>query len=295
MRIDAHHHLWNLQDVHYPWLMEKGIKRFFGDPQPIQRNYLIDEFAASARESGFHASVHVQVGAESGYEEARWIQEVADASPDWPMVQVAFCDLTSKHAESELLRLRQLSTVVGIRQIVGRSQAEDSRSGTHTLVSSSAFKNGLRIVEQLGLSFDLQLVPSLFDSVIELFSDLPELEVVLCHAGSPTSHQGKDFDDWKRGIARFAARPKTLCKISGLPMFFGRPNRDTFDPVIKCCLSAFGPKRCMFGSNFPVDSLYASYSELMQAYETCVPTSFHNDVFGQTAHAFYFDRRQRFQ
>ena len=62
--IDAHHHLWDLSAVHYPWLMARGVERFFGDPTPIQRNYLIDEFRSEASVQGIAASVHIQVGAE---------------------------------------------------------------------------------------------------------------------------------------------------------------------------------------------------------------------------------------
>ncbi|MEP5729888.1 MAG: hypothetical protein ABJL67_11035 [Sulfitobacter sp.] len=92
--IDAHHHLWDLDAVEYPWLNAKGVTRFFGDPTPIQRNYLIEEFMAEARAHGFAGSVHVQVGAADAWEEAEWVQQVADANPDWPLVQVVYCDLT---------------------------------------------------------------------------------------------------------------------------------------------------------------------------------------------------------
>ena len=57
-RIDAHHHLWDLEAVHYPWLMAKGEVRFFGDPAPIQRNYLLDEFRQDASQHGISGSVH---------------------------------------------------------------------------------------------------------------------------------------------------------------------------------------------------------------------------------------------
>ena len=84
--IDAHHHLWNLTAVDYPWLMAKGEPRFFGDPAPIQRDYLIDEFAAEASAEGFCGSVHIQVGARDGMAEAVWVQRVADEKADWPML-----------------------------------------------------------------------------------------------------------------------------------------------------------------------------------------------------------------
>ena len=93
--IDSHHHLWDLKAVEYPWLNAKGVKRFFGDPTPIQRNYLIDEFRPDAQKNGFGSSVHIQVGAKDGLAEAKWVQSISDANPDWPMVQVVFCDLTA--------------------------------------------------------------------------------------------------------------------------------------------------------------------------------------------------------
>ena len=83
--IDAHHHLWDLNAVHYPWLMAKGVTRFFGDPAPIQRDYLLPEFredAAGFHGADFHGSVHIQVGAESGLAEAKWVQSVADTA-EW--------------------------------------------------------------------------------------------------------------------------------------------------------------------------------------------------------------------
>ncbi len=100
--IDAHHHLWDLNAVDYPWLMEKGKKRFFGDPTPIQRNYLIDEHIKLAAALGFKASVHIQVGAADGLEVAKWVNKIVSEHQSWPMAQVAFCDLTSDQREIHL-------------------------------------------------------------------------------------------------------------------------------------------------------------------------------------------------
>ena len=100
--IDAHHHLWDLQAVNYPWLMASGVKRFFGDPTPIKRDYLISEFRSDASVQSIGASVHIQVGAEDAMAEARWVQSIADANPDWPMAQVVFCDLTASELTEQL-------------------------------------------------------------------------------------------------------------------------------------------------------------------------------------------------
>lgn len=91
------------------------------DPAPIQRNYLIDEFRADAQAEGFKGSVHIQVGAEDGLAEARSVQSVADANPDWLLAQVVFCDLTSNDLHAELDAFQMLTSVRGVHQIVGRA------------------------------------------------------------------------------------------------------------------------------------------------------------------------------
>ncbi len=290
MKIDAHHHLWDLEKVNYPWLMEIGKERFFGNPKPIQRNFLIDEFRADAKNNGFTGSVHIQVGAENGFEEARWVQYVADSTPDWNLVQIAFCDLTSSERSTVLKQYSNLSTVVGIRQIVGRSEEEDRLSGTNNLLFDKEFINGLEIIAEMGYSFDLQLTPPLMAPATKLFSELPELQVVLCHAGSPKTNNGDSFEQWKDGVSQLASLPNICCKISGLPMFFRERNAAEYQPIIDVCLQSFGPERCMYGSNFPVDSLYKVYGELVKAYKSCIPEELHSMIFGEVAEKTYFTK-----
>ena len=109
--IDAHHHLWDLSKVSYPWLEAKGVVRFFGDPTPIQRNYLLKEFRENAQVEGFQASVHIQVGAADPVAEAMWIDSIAKANPDWPLVQVVHCDLTSPTLDKDLDLVQTLSLI----------------------------------------------------------------------------------------------------------------------------------------------------------------------------------------
>lgn len=288
MKIDSHHHLWNLFEVDYPWLMETGKERFFGNPKPIQRNYLIDEYRTDAMDNGFEGSVHIQVGAKNGLEEAQWVQNVADKNPDWNLVQVAYCDLTSPERTEVLKQYSQFSTVAGIRQIVGRSEDEDRLSGTNNLLFDDEFLKGLKIIAEMGYTFDLQLTPPLMTQAARVFSRIPKLNVVLCHAGSPRANRGKGFELWLEGISQLATLPNMRCKISGLPMFFREKGSVEYQPIINVCLNSFGPSRCMFGSNFPVDSLYKDYSELVKSYQFAIPTEYHPNIFGQVAFQTYF-------
>jgi len=285
MRIDAHHHLWDLSAVSYPWLMAEGVPRFFGDPAPIQRNYLLPEFRAAA--AGFGASVHIQVGAADGMAEARWVQAVADAAPDWPLAQVAFCDLTAGDRDAQLDALQALPTLRGVRQIVGRAAGEDAVTGTNDLLANPRFASGLREAGARGLSFDLQLIPQLYDGMARVLDAAPDTPVALCHAGSPQGRGADYLRDWARSLRALSSRPQVVCKLSGLGMFDHDWTAESIAPIIEICLEQFGPDRCMFGSNFPVDSLYSDYATLIAAYDAIVPADAKAMVFHGTAARFY--------
>lgn len=285
MRIDAHHHLWDLNAVHYPWLMAQGVKRFFGDPTPIQRNYLLDEFRRDARL--FDASVHIQVGADDARAEAAWVQSVAQANPDWPMAQVVFCDLTSDTRSAELDWFQTLYTVKGARQIVGRAPEEDKATGTNDLLANPRFTEGLRDLGNRGLSFDLQLIPELYAAMANVLKDAPDTAVALCHAGSPYDRSKDGIAQWAKDLRVLSDLPQVTCKISGLGMFDHNWSVESIHALVDTCLDQFGPDRCMFGSNFPVDSLYSNYQTLTDAYNLLVPSAWHDQVFGKTAAGFY--------
>lgn len=285
--IDAHHHLWDLTAVNYPWLMAKGVERFFGDPTPIQRNYLLPEFRGDAGRHNISASVHIQVGAEDGLAEAQWVQAVADATSDWTMVQVVFCDLTDPQLSVRLDAFQTLSTVRGVRQIVGRAPGEDAVTGTNDLLDNPRFVAGLREAGRRGLSFDLQLIPELMDKTATVLERAPQTKVALCHAGSPHDRSSAGLSNWGAQLKRLSALPQVTCKLSGLGMFQHDWRIEDFRPIVETCLEQFGAERCMYGSNFPVDSLYSDYATLIAAHRECVPASAHAQVFSKTAAAFY--------
>ena len=135
--VDAHHHLWNLNKIHYPWLMERGVARFFGDPTPIQQDYQVGDFIEDIGDLPVMSSVHIQVGAESSdsVAETRWLQSEAQRTPlGIPNAIVAFCDLADEDSDKILDAQAESGNLRGIRQIVGRSPDEDAKSGTDNLV-----------------------------------------------------------------------------------------------------------------------------------------------------------------
>lgn len=285
--IDAHHHLWDLRAVHYPWLMARGVTRFFGDPAPIQRDYLLSEFRAEAGAEGITASVHIQVGAEDGMAEAQWVQSVAEGAPDWPLAQVVFCDLTAPDLAQRLDEFQRLSTVRGVRQIIGRAPGEDAASGTNALLDDPAFLRGLREAGQRGLSFDLQLIPELMEKTAHVLAQAPQTRIALCHAGSPHDRSAQGLADWAGKLRALSALPQVTCKLSGLGMFEHDWTAESLAPIVAEVLGQFGAERVMFGSNFPVDKLTSDYARLAEAYRSLVPATAQPSVFRDTAAAFY--------
>ncbi len=262
--IDAHHHLWDLQACHYPWLMARGQQRFFGDPTPIQKNYLVEDFLGESSQFTPSLSVHIQVGvAESdALRETEWLQQQAD----FPHAAVGFVDLARADAAQQIEAQQQFSKLRGIRQIIGRHAEEDRKHGSAALLENPAWLAGLQQLQQRGLSFDLQMIPPQMPALLEVLRQVPELDIALCHCGSPWDQSEAGLASWRKGLEQLARLPRVMCKVSGLGMFNRSWTTAQLQPIIEQVIEVFGCERVMFGSNFPVDKLYCSYDKLWKAY-----------------------------
>ena len=290
MKIDAHHHLWDLEKVNYPWLMAKGEKRFFGNPSKIQRSYLWEEFSKDALDFEFQGSVHIQVGAKNPLEEAKWVDSINNQNRYWPLAQVAFADLTDEKLDQYLDKLCKLGTVKGVRQILGRAPEEDSFSKVNQLLDNPRFLTGLNIIADRKLTFDLQLIPDLMELISPILKKVPNLKVALCHAGSPYNRTKVGLSDWSDRLQELSIQNNIFCKLSGLGMFDHNWSQNSITPIINTVLTQFGSERVMFGSNFPVDSITSSYKDLILAYEGVLSDYTNEDqvrIFGLTAKKFY--------
>ena len=216
--IDAHHHLWDLDHCSYPWLMARGVRRFFGDPGPIQKNYLVTDLLSESPKWRPAKSVHIQVGVEESdnLKESRWLQQVSDSeiSGGLPNAIVAFVDLADPGCIGQVELQDKVPNVRGMRQIVGRHPDEDRQTGSNELIGNPAWKKGLAQLAAVGMSFDLQLIPPQYADVQSLLTTLPELEVAICHCGSPWDQSPVGLEHWRAGMRLFAELPNVHCKIS---------------------------------------------------------------------------------
>ncbi len=267
--VDAHHHLWNLDKIHYPWLMARGVPRFFGDPTPIQHNYRASDFLDDIGDLPVTRSVHIQVGADLAdtVAETRWLQSEADSAPHGiPNAIVAFCDLAAKDADATLDAHAESRNLRGVRQIVGRSPDEDAKSGTDALLNNSIWIENLARLPSRQLSFDLQLIPVQLPAVSKVLAKIPDLRVALCHCGSPHDQSEAGLAFWRKELARLAELPNVYCKLSGFGMFEHNWDAERVRTTVLSAIEIFGVDRCMFGSNFPVEKLYVSYNTLYSSY-----------------------------
>jgi predicted TIM-barrel fold metal-dependent hydrolase len=287
--VDAHHHLWSLDAVDYPWLKQRGVRRFFGDPAPIQKNYGVPEFREDHSSFDIRKSVHIQVGTARGMEveETRWLEAHARAH-GLPSAVVAYCDLSCRNAPAIIQKhISSSPRLRGIRQIFSRHPVEDAVDGSPQLLASSAVASNLALLSSLGLSFDLQLTPPHMIAAAQLFGGVDGLRVALCHAGSPWRRDAEGLAEWSKGLWALAKVPTMHCKLSGLGMFDHAWTEESLKPFVMTVLEAFGPDRVMWGSNFPVDKLYRSYDEIVSVMLSIVPSVLHDQVFRTTAENFY--------
>jgi len=301
--IDAHHHLWipeqTSPDIGYGWLRDIGAIKPFGDPTPIQCDYRWSEFAAESTQHQLVGSVFLQTDGAlpDPVLETEWVATELSSS-SIPHGIVAFVDLAASDVEEQLARHAQCGELRGVRQIVSRLDDNPTLSfaATHYL-RSTLWQQNLLLLANRKLSFDLQLYPEQMREATEVFSQLPELSIIIDHTGSPWDLSKEGWQRWQHGVRAMATLPNCSIKLSGFGMFDTNWSADSIQPMIEVCLAAFGSERILFGSNFPVDKLMANYDDVVNRVADAVRTvckkrGLHesvvmNDIFSRTAQRVY--------
>ena len=288
--IDAHHHVWapdsRGDEIGYGWLRDIGAPKPFGDPTPIQRDYLWDEFLAETPLRPL-ASVHVQTDGAlpDPVAETRFVAETAGAHR---IAIVGLADLCAADLATTLARHAETPGFVSVRQIVSHLPDQPGLSfAARPLLSDATWRKGLAQVAEAGLCFDLQCYPEQMVEAAEVFADHPQMPVILDHAGSPRN--GGDAE-WCAGVAELAKLPQVSAKLSGWGMFNPGWTAESIAPMVDHLISVFGPHRIMFGSNFPVEKLAKPYAAVLRETASAVamtaPDALPN-VFRDTAALVY--------
>jgi L-fuconolactonase len=249
-RVDAHHHLWDLAVRDQPWITGDAMA-------PLRRTFAVGDLVAAAR--GIDATVLVQT------------VTVPDETPDLLGLAasheliagvVGWVDLEGAYVSDAIAALCELpggSALAGIRH-----QVQDEPDPEW--LCRPAVRRGLRAVAEAGLAYDLLTVPAQLPAAIATVRALPELVFVVDHLSKPPIAAGA-LEPWASHMRTLAAHENVVGKLSGMVTEAAWSSWTVEDlrPYAEVALEAFGPERLMFGSDWPVCLLAASYGEVMAA------------------------------
>ncbi len=266
--IDTHHHIWLRKDV--AWLADPPIPRMFGDYFGIRRDYPVEEFINDVKPRGLTKSVHVTAmwGPGRALDETRWLQSVGDKY-GFPHGIVCNADLASADAESALKAQKQFPNLRGVRQML-YWDSDPVRQGAPRpdFCNSPEFRRGFAMLEKYGLHFELQVYAGQAAYAVELIKAFPDVPMILVHAGMLTGRTQVAIDEWRTALTMMAAFPNLHVKISGLGMYSNGVTLVQARQVIRDVIQIFGAERTIYGSNFPLEKLHASYADFFGVYLT---------------------------
>jgi L-fuconolactonase len=275
MRLDAHQHFWKYSAAEYGWIPEGSA---------LQRDWLPTDLAPLLSEAGLDGCIAVQ--ARQNLAESRWLLDLADASEIVKGV-VGWVDLRSPNVDEELAEFSAHPKFCGVRHVV--QDEPDDR-----FLVGSDFVRGISRLQTFGLTYDLLIFPRQLPAAIDLVARFPEQAFVLDHLAKPGIKE-RSFSSWREQIRELARAGKVMCKISGMVTEADHAGwkPDDFRPYLDVVWEAFGEDRLMFGSDWPVCLLAASYQQVFALVADYVaPLSDHQraGIFGGNAARFYFGK-----
>jgi len=275
--VDAHHHIWRQADL--PWLSGPMQPRIFGPYEPIRRDYPIQEYLGDLAGSGVTRSVYVQTNwANDRFEdETAWVQQTA-RDHGWPHAIVSYADFNVDDVRPQLDRLARYPLVRGVRmQLHWHDNPLYRFAARPDLCADPKIQRNVARLADYGFSFDLQVFAPQMADAAGLAEACPDVTFILQHAGMLEDLSQEGRSAWRAGMTRLAACPNIVSKLSGLGTFIHRNDPEHIAAVVKETVGIFGPARCLFGSNFPIEKLWTRYSDLVAAYRRAL------EPFGEAA------------
>jgi len=245
MRIDSHHHLWRYVPADYPWI---------SDRMPVlKRDYLPADLDVNLAAAGVDATIAVQ--ASQTVDETRWLLDLARQHPAIRGV-VGWVPLIDPRVEETLAPLAHDPHLRGVRHIL-----HDEGDDEYALRED--FNRGIARLRRLHLVYDVLIFARHLPVAIRFVDRHPDQSFVVDHIAKPAIAADRFDVDWSRGLRELAKRPHVTCKLSGVvtEVRDATWTRDLIAPYVDTALEAFGPDRLMFGTDWPVCLLRASYAE----------------------------------
>ena len=272
MKLDSHQHFWSYDAAQYPWIPKDS---------PLHRDWLPADLAPLLTAAGFDGCIAVQ--ARQTVEESRWLLKLADESPIIKGV-VGWVDLRGERVGDQLAELSARPKFRGLRHVV--QDEPDDR-----FLLGEAFVRGIGQLHDFGLTYDLLIVPKQLPAAIELVRRFPQQPFVLDHLAKPPIKAGT-LSPWREQLRELAAAPNVMCKVSGMVTEADHAAWKPVDltPYLDVVFEAFGEDRVMYGSDWPVCLLAASYARqcaLVADYAAQLSPAAQAKLFGGNAERFY--------
>jgi L-fuconolactonase len=272
-RIDTHQHFWRYNPYDYGWMLP-GM-------EILQKDHLPNDLLPLLRAVGIDGTVAVQ--ARQTLKETRWLVELADQYPFIKGV-VGWVDLRSPQLREQLEQFSPHPKLCGVRHVV-HDEPDDQ------FMLQEDFIRGIGMLAEFDLTYDLLLFPKHLPVACELVSMFPEQRFVLDHIAKP-SIKTRQVSPWDSDLRRLAAFPNVYCKVSGMVTEADWKAWKPADlrPYLDIVFEAFGTKRTMIGSDWPVCTVVGPYPEVMQIaldYLAQLSETEQADVWGNNAIRFY--------
>jgi L-fucono-1,5-lactonase len=278
MRIDAHHHLWSLARGDYGWLTP--------ELKPIYRDFDLKDLAPLLAAAAIEGTILVQAAPTEA--ETRFLLDIAEAAEVVRGV-VGWSDFDAADAVARIEALAARELLVGLRPMV-QDIADDDWLLRPVLAPL------LNAMARNGLVFDALTKPRHLQRLLRVIDRHPDLSFVLDHGGKPDLASG-EIAAWQDDITRLAERPNIVCKLSGL-VTEAKHDWQIADlrPAVDHLCACFGPRRLLWGSDWPVVDLAGGYARWFEATQTMLAdlsADEQAEVFGGTAARVYLAKRGR--
>lgn len=272
-RIDAHQHFWQFDPVRDSWIT--------ADMSVIQKNFFPDDLKPLLQQNGFDGCVAVQ--ASQSEEETDFLISLA-RQHNFIKGVVGWVDLRADDITDRLARYKSFPIVKGFRHVL---QGEPQRD----LMLQPHFKRGIRALQQYGFTYDVLIFPDQIKFSTELATLFPEQKFVLDHIAKPYIRRN-EIGEWKKDMEQIATHPNVYCKISGMvtEADWKTWKKEDFNPYLDVVVNAFGTDRILFGSDWPVCLVAASYEAvvgIVKDYFSAFSKEEQDRFFGWNATRFY--------
>lgn len=270
--IDAHQHFWKYHPDTHDWISDEMAV--------IRKDFLPADLAPILKQHGVDGCIAVQ--ADQSEAETDFLVSLA-GSNDWIKGVVGWVDLCAENIRERLQYYHQVPVVKGFRHIL---QAEDPAFMLHP-----AFLRGIGALQEYGFTYDILVYPRHLSAAQQLVKQFPNQRFVIDHLAKPDISRGV-WEDWAKHMQAISALPNLYCKVSGMvtEANWSSWKKEDLYPYLDIVTEAFGTNRLLYGSDWPVCLLAASYERMMEPvkeYYSNFSAAEQAALFGGNAAAFY--------